>query len=122
MNPKPPSVPKTIDWQEVRQRLARATAATTHALALSPEQAKAVMDQRARVLSRPPVEPHSATNPLEVVTFSLGNEEYALETRFVCEIVRVGNWTPVPGTPDFFIGITNLRGDFLALVDLCRYL
>ena len=57
---------------------------------------------------------------LEVVRFALANERYALETRHVLEIVRLTRFTPVPPAPDFILGVTNLRGEVLTILDTRR--
>jgi purine-binding chemotaxis protein CheW len=113
---KPP-----IDWRRAHERLERARLATEEALSPPPERAEAVLAERARSLARrPPAEP-SAGELLEVLTFVLGRERYALESRHVREVVRLVDFTPVPGTPPFFIGIVNLRGEILPVVDLRRF-
>jgi len=60
----------------------------------------------------------SAVEAIDVVTFSLADERYALEARYVREIARLTELTPVPGTPDHFSGVANQRGELLAVVDL----
>jgi purine-binding chemotaxis protein CheW len=110
-----------IDWQAVRKRLDRADAAVEEAFNPSPAHAKAIMDARARRLapmaeaSRPP-----GAN-VGVVLFGLGRERYAIETRFVREVVRFADFTPVPGTPEFVVGVANLRGTVIAIVDLHQF-
>lgn len=54
---------------------------------------------------------------LRLVTFSLGEEHYALDITSVREVVKVQKTTRVPGTCDFVLGVTNLRGEILSLVD-----
>jgi purine-binding chemotaxis protein CheW len=110
-----------IDWQEVRARLARATAATEQALRHTPEQARAVLDERARALARVPAPAPRADRVLTVVTFGLANERYAIETRHVREVARFTDFTPLPGAPDFLVGVLNLRGEVLAVVDLRKF-
>ncbi len=112
---------ESINWQAVHTRLARATAATEDILRLAPERARAVMEERARLLARVPVQPALAAEVLEVATFALANERYAIETRYVREVVRFTDFTPVPGAPDFLVGITNLRGEILAVIDLKKF-
>src|SRR5205814_1567020 len=58
---------------------------------------------------------------LVVATFSLGNERYALETRYIREIARFTDYAPVAGAADFLVGITSLHGEILAVVDLRRF-
>jgi purine-binding chemotaxis protein CheW len=111
---------QAINWAQVRQRLARAIAATEGARSLSPEQARAVLEERARLLARtPPVQPR-ATEIVEVVKFSVAGERYAVGACFVREVVRFTALTPVPGTPPFLAGVVNLRGEILAVFDLPR--
>ncbi|HMC66010.1 MAG TPA: chemotaxis protein CheW [Gemmataceae bacterium] len=112
---------RKINWDELRQRLARTIAAMEDAVRLSPEQAKAVLDERARVLARAPVQAPDAARVLEVAKFTLANEQYALETRFISRVVRLIEHTPVPGAPDFLVGLINLQGDILAVFDLRKF-
>jgi purine-binding chemotaxis protein CheW len=112
---------KGIDWPAVRERLARIDAAVRGSEQLSPERAEAVMEDRARALARIPTAPPGATEVIEVATFSVANEHYAIETRHICEVARFVDVTPVPGAPDFFAGLLNLRGEILAVFDLRRF-
>jgi purine-binding chemotaxis protein CheW len=110
-----------IDWEKLRRRLAEATARSEAALEISEDRGRRIMDERARELAQVPEEEPEAGDRIEVVTFALGGEHYAIETRYVREIVRVTQITPMPAAPDLFIGLTNLRGEILPLVDLRRF-
>jgi purine-binding chemotaxis protein CheW len=52
------------------------------------------------------------------ITFALAGATYALELKGVLETDRLPRSTNVPGTPVFVRGVTNLRGEILALLDL----
>jgi purine-binding chemotaxis protein CheW len=52
------------------------------------------------------------------LTFYLRGEEYGLEILKVQEIIGVMAVTPVPRTPDFIVGVINLRGKVIPIVDL----
>jgi chemotaxis signal transduction protein len=54
----------------------------------------------------------------EILRFHLAYQEYALEMKFVQEVILTGEITPVPGTPDFISGICAVRGRIISLVDL----
>lgn len=110
-----------IDWEEIHQRLREAAAATEGALCLSSEQSKLVMDKRARALAQVSVQLPSSTDVLQVVTFSLANERYGIETRYVQAIIRGTDCTPIPGAPDFLVGVLNLRGEILPIFDLRKF-
>lgn len=55
---------------------------------------------------------------LEVVSFCLADERYALASRHVGEAFPLRGLTPLPCTPPFVAGVVNLRGQILSLVDL----
>jgi purine-binding chemotaxis protein CheW len=120
MNARPPTPTGGIDWQQLRHRLARARQATEESARLSPERARAVMEERARILARVPSRPPEAAEVLEVVTFALADERYAVETRHVREVLRVSEIAPVPGAPELLAGLLNLRGEILAVFDMRR--
>jgi purine-binding chemotaxis protein CheW len=106
---------KAIDWDAVRRRLARAQASGAR---LTPEQARAVLDERARALARRPEEGRAAGRTLNVVVFEIAGECYALETTYVRAVVRLADLTPLPGAPDALVGVMNLRGQILPVFDL----
>jgi purine-binding chemotaxis protein CheW len=118
MKPKQGEKREALDWAQTRKRLARALAATEESWRLTPERKRTILEERARLLARPTAEPAAPGAVLEVVVFTLGNEEYALETRHVREVVRLADCTPLPGAPPFLLGVINLRGDILAVLDL----
>jgi purine-binding chemotaxis protein CheW len=89
---------------------------------VSPERAAAILRERARVLARPTAQTGATERMIEVATFRLGEERYAIEACYVLEVVRLVESTVVPGLPDFFLGVTNRRGEILAVVDLARFL
>jgi purine-binding chemotaxis protein CheW len=109
------------DWQQIRDRLTRACEALGESHRLSPEGARAVLEERARDLARVPSQAPSAAEVIAVVVFALGDERYALETSAVREVLRLGDITPLPETPAFLLGITNLRGHILPLFDLRQF-
>ncbi len=111
-----------IDWEAIRQRLSRASTGIAAAENLSPEAAKTVMDIRARDLARVPSAPPNAADVLEVITFELAGERFGVETSYVRGVVRPADLASVPGSPAFLIGVTNLRGEVLAVMDLHQVL
>jgi purine-binding chemotaxis protein CheW len=56
------------------------------------------------------------------LTFRLGNEWFGLEVQQVREISRLEGVTRVPLTPEHVLGITNLRGNITAVIDVRRVL
>ena len=54
---------------------------------------------------------------LQWVTFRLGDETYAINVMQVQEVLRMTEIAPVPGAPDFVLGIINLRGNVVTVID-----
>ena len=55
---------------------------------------------------------------MQLVTFKLGSEEFALDILLVQEINRRVEITKVPKTPEFVEGVINLRGKIVPVLDL----
>jgi purine-binding chemotaxis protein CheW len=55
---------------------------------------------------------------LQYLTFSLGDEVFAMDIRCVREIIQHGNMTMVPLMPEFVRGVINLRGSVVPVIDL----
>lgn len=58
----------------------------------------------------------------ELLTFKLGNQEYALDIMSVREIRGWTKTTPMPHAPAFMRGVINLRGTVLPVMDLAARL
>lgn len=68
------------------------------------------------------VEEARAAEELQLVVFSLGREEFAVEVTQVREIMRMEEITRMPKSPHFVEGIINLRGQIIAVIDLAKRL
>ena len=110
----------TVDWNEVRRRVEAARAAAERAWAPDPEEARHVLKARARALAREP-EQARAADALELVEFLLAHETYGVESRYVREVYPLENLTRLPCTPSFVLGIVNLRGEILSVVDIRKF-
>ncbi len=55
---------------------------------------------------------------MQVVSFRLAQEEYAIEIIRVQEIILIGEVTSLPQTPPYIKGVINLRSTVIPIVDL----
>ena len=62
--------------------------------------------------------PEMLSSLLQLVTFELFEEIFALPILDVREIIRMTDITPVPQAPNFVEGVINLRGQIIPVVDL----
>ena len=82
--------------------------------------AEAILRDRARLLARTPPATSSGSM-LELLEFGLDRERYALESRHVHEVHPLRDLTPLPGTPAFLLGIVNVRGRIVPVLDLKKF-
>jgi purine-binding chemotaxis protein CheW len=85
------------------------------------EDAKNILRARAQALARKPEHSQVAAASFEVLEFRLAQERYALETRFVQEVTPLKELTPLPCVPPFVLGIVNVRGRTLPVLDIKKF-
>lgn len=55
---------------------------------------------------------------IHLIVFKLGSEEYGIKIEQVKEVTVTPNVTRMPRTPHFIKGVSNIRGDIIAIMDL----
>lgn len=60
----------------------------------------------------------SLENANRYIEFSLGHERYAVPLMMVREVISVPTPTPIPNSAPHFLGIVNLRGSIISIIDL----
>ncbi|MBM9514894.1 chemotaxis protein CheW [Desulfobulbus marinus] len=59
---------------------------------------------------------------LELATFTVGKEQCGIDILQIQEINKIIQRTPIPQAPDYVVGVFNLRGRIVTIVDLCKKL
>ena len=54
---------------------------------------------------------------IQLVTFRLADEVYGINVMQIQEVLRVSEIAPVPGAPSYVLGIINLRGNVVTVLD-----
>lgn len=57
---------------------------------------------------------------IQIVCFTIGNEEYGIEILKVQEILRLPQITTLPKAADFILGVIDLRGKILPIIDMSK--
>lgn len=63
-----------------------------------------------------------ATEHRQLVIFRLGSTAYGIEILHVAEVMHRPEITPVPGLPGWVLGVSNVHGEIMSVVDLARFL
>jgi purine-binding chemotaxis protein CheW len=121
-SPSPAAGKRTrIAWHEVRQRLEAASAVIKHAALPDTEETRRILKVRAQALGRKSEPVEAIGERIEVVEFILAQERYAVESEHVRDVYPLEHLTPVPCTPAFVLGIVNLRGEILSVIDIKKF-
>jgi purine-binding chemotaxis protein CheW len=68
-------------------------------------------------MSNTAVESAAGDPVIQLVTFRLKDETYGINVMQVQEVLRVTEIAPVPGAPGYVLGIINLRGNVVTVID-----
>ena len=83
------------------------------------EQENIILKERARkIAGRKNNENQIIGEYISVVEFLLAPEIYAFEDKYVTEVLSLKEITTIPGTPAFVMGVINLRGRIISVINL----
>jgi purine-binding chemotaxis protein CheW len=108
-----------LHWAKLHRRLDVSRASLERKLAPGLEEKRKILRHRARLLAAS--SKADATAPgslLEIVEFVLGPECYGIESSRIREIHSLNEFTPLPCTPAFVLGLVNVRGQILSIINL----
>jgi purine-binding chemotaxis protein CheW len=108
-----------VDWKAVHRRMEASGSAVERQFSLPEQDKKAILKTRAKALAAPQAE--SNEEYLEIIEFQLASETYGIELRHAGEVSFLKELTPVPCTPAFVLGIINVHGRVLSVIDLKRF-
>jgi len=103
------------------QRLQKARKAIKSEVALTARNKREILKSRARELSRAGEKKREKTSHCEVLEFILGGEQYALETGHIREIYPMKEYTVLPCTPPFIMGIINVHRQVITIIDMKKF-
>ncbi len=72
-------------------------------------------------LAREPEKEESAEEYLPVIEFLLAAEKYAFESAHVREVYPLKDFSPIPCTPPFILGLANVRGRMVSVIDIKKF-
>ena len=111
---------KTIDWGEAHRRIEIAQKMLEIGFQPGRDEKEKIFRERAKALSTEYMESEPG-ECIEVVEFLLASERYAVAAQYVREVYPLNDVTKIPCTPPFVLGIINVHGQFLSVIDIKRY-
>jgi purine-binding chemotaxis protein CheW len=108
---------KTIDWAALRLRLDEAHAGLDLASAVTAESTRRVLEQRAARLAEPAAR-EAESGSVDLITFRLGGESCAVDSRVVLNVFRLAGLARLPGAAVPVYGVTLWRGEIMTVLDL----
>jgi len=110
---------QAIDWDDIHRRLERLRLTIERDWVTGPAEIARILHQRAQALAMPlSAEPEPE---LEVIEFLLGEEHYGIASSAVREVLALTDLARVPCTPPFVLGIINVRGEIVSVIDLKKF-
>ena len=79
---------------------------------------KSVLFERAQQIAGRKDRVNVDIDTLTVVEFMLMPEKYAIEEKYISEVFFLKDITAIPGAPAFVMGVINLRGKILSVINL----
>ncbi len=117
---QPASSSKQIDWKEIRERLEKVQSVIERGWTPDPLEEKNILHKRALALSVE-TEKEVPGEEIEIVEFLLAQERYGVDVSHVREVHHLNDLAPVPCTPPFVLGIVNVRGQIVSVIDLKKF-
>jgi len=79
---------------------------------------QAILRERSLKLAQIPKVQDTKTQGLRIIQFRIGNDLFGVEDSFVREISVLKDLTQLPSAPASLMGIINIRGEIVAILDL----
>lgn len=113
---KDKSNPTIVNWDEIRNKVNSVLNEN-----LSQDEILSILKERAQALSAEKNNDINKKEYIEIIEFSLASETYGIETKFIREVFPLKNYTSLPGLPPFVLGIMNVRGQIISVIDLKKF-
>lgn len=104
--------------ETMARKLAAARAAIESDWMPAPEERRKILAARAQALALEQSADAAVDATVELVTFNLAYERYAIASHHVREVHPLENLTPIPCTPSHVLGVVNLRGEIISVIDI----
>ena len=85
------------------------------------KEVRTILKERAVAMALETEQKKVTSATVEIIEFTLATESYGIEAAFVKEVYPLKDFTPLPGVPSYIMGLVNVRGQILPVVDLRKF-
>ncbi len=85
---------------------------------ITDQETQSILKERAKNLAKEPKANEFNQQNLEIVEFKIAKERYGIETQYIEKVHYLDYLTPIPGVPAFMIGIINVHGQIIPVLDI----
>jgi len=110
-----------INWNKIKSSVNSLQESLNEKINLSRGEKHALLKKRAQALAIEKKVETDKKNLIEIVVFRLAAELYGIESKFIREVYPLKDYTVLPGAPTFVLGIMNMRGQIIPVVDLKKF-
>jgi purine-binding chemotaxis protein CheW len=110
--------PTRVNWEGVHQRLQASRDDLDKALSPDPAEIGKILESRARDLASELNVGEKGDNLMDIIEFEIASEHFAVESHLIQEIYPMNDLTPLPCVPSSVMGIVNVRGKILSVINL----
>ncbi|MCB9435530.1 MAG: chemotaxis protein CheW [Anaerolineales bacterium] len=107
----------SIDWNAIRTTI-QETQQTLETDTPSPAVRGAILQRRADQLAERNAAPNTTADTFAVLTFTCGNEHYAVSVQSVLAVLPIRTLTPIPCVPTYYRGIINWNSKIISVLDI----
>ena len=112
---------RAIDWGEIKASIENSRSAIESGWMPGAETKNKILTDRARGLAREPKGNEAVGEEIEVLEFLLDYERYGIESFYVREVYPLRELTPLVCTAPFVLGIVNVRGQIVSVIDVKKF-
>lgn len=107
-----------VDWGKIHTQLDNVRERLEKGWQLTVQEKKHILAVRAKALASPLKEEPLKQDRISVTEFMLDEERYGIELDAIVEVYDLKDLTALPSTPPFILGIINVRGEILTVIDI----
>ncbi len=113
--------PKNIDWDQIHDKINKTFSLLERGWAFTEEQKENILKERAKLFAGISQKKDENINYRSVLLFMLAYETYGIELEFVREVYPLKELTPLPITANYIMGIINVRGQIMSVMDIKKF-